>query len=160
MTDPVKDALAATRRAQGAIGNAPVFRAPKDPHKPCSRHLFDTWLRKAYEIAEIPRERWTMWHSIRRKWATERKGYPVRDVMEARGREERGGAASFVSAARCRDSEAGGVASDAADCELLSRTHNKTHNTGRRRRKNPTAKVAAGLDLHSVGTAGFEPATR
>ncbi len=28
-------------------------------------------------------ERWMMWHSIRRKWATERKGYPVRDVMEA-----------------------------------------------------------------------------
>jgi len=26
-----------------------------------------------------------MWHSIRRKWATERKGYPVRDVMEAGG---------------------------------------------------------------------------
>jgi hypothetical protein len=26
-----------------------------------------------------------MWHAIRRKWATERKGYPVRDVMEAGG---------------------------------------------------------------------------
>jgi len=25
------------------------------------------------------------WHSIRRKWATERKGYPVGDVMEAGG---------------------------------------------------------------------------
>ncbi len=40
---------------------------------------------KAYEITEIPRERWTMWHSIRRKWATERKGCPVRDLMEAGG---------------------------------------------------------------------------
>src|SRR5216683_438481 len=85
VTDPVKDALAATRRAQGAIGNTPVFRAPKDPQKACSRHLFDTWLRKAYEITELPPERWVMWHSIRRKWATERKGYPVRDVMEAGG---------------------------------------------------------------------------
>ena len=85
MTDPVKDALAGTRRAQGAIGNTPVFRAPKDPQKPCSRHLFDSWLRRAYEVTELPRERWMMWHSIRRKWATERKGYPVRDVMEAGG---------------------------------------------------------------------------
>src|SRR2546427_4313997 len=40
-----------------------------------------------------------------------------------------------------------------------AKTHNKTHNTGCRRRKSPTAEVAAGLDLHSVGTAGFEPAT-
>jgi hypothetical protein len=85
MTDPVKDALAAARRAQGAIGNTPVFRAPKNPQKPCNRHLFDDWLRKAYEITELPRERWVLWHSIRRKWATERKGYPVRDVMEAGG---------------------------------------------------------------------------
>jgi integrase len=85
MTDAVKEALAAARRAQGAIGNTPVFRAPKDPQKPCSRHLFDTWLRKAYEITKLERERWMMWHSIRRKWATERKGYPVRDVMEAGG---------------------------------------------------------------------------
>ncbi len=26
-----------------------------------------------------------MWYSIRRKWATERKGYPVKDVAEAGG---------------------------------------------------------------------------
>ena len=63
-----------------------AFRAPKDPTKPCRRHLFDSWLRKAYELlTDIPRERWTLWHSIRRKWATERKGYLVRDVMEAGG---------------------------------------------------------------------------
>ncbi len=85
MTDAVKEALGAARRAQGAIGNTPVFRAPKDPQQPCSRHLFDTWLRKAYEITKLERARWMMWHSIRRKWATERKGYPVRDVMEAGG---------------------------------------------------------------------------
>ena len=26
-----------------------------------------------------------MWHAIRRKWATERKGYPVNDVAAAGG---------------------------------------------------------------------------
>ncbi len=85
MTDPVKDALAATRRAQGAIGKMPVFRAPKDPTKPCNRHLFDDWLRRAYRLAKIVPQRRGMWHSIRRKWATGRKGYPVKDVAAAGG---------------------------------------------------------------------------
>ncbi len=85
MTEAVKEALAGARRAQGAIGNTPVFPAPKDPARPCNRHLFDGWLRRAYELTGLPPERWTLWHSIRRKWATERKGYPVRDVMEAGG---------------------------------------------------------------------------
>lgn len=85
MAEPVKEALAAARRAQGAIGNMPVFPGPKNPQKPCNRHLFDDWLRKAYEMTKLPRERWTMWHSIRRKWATERKGHPERDVMAAGG---------------------------------------------------------------------------
>ena len=44
-----------------------------------------SWRPQAYEVTELPRERWTLCHSIRRKWATERKGYPVRDVMEAGG---------------------------------------------------------------------------
>src|SRR5881628_3769776 len=87
------------------------------------------------------------------------EGLPGAGRDGSRGLEERGDAVAFLSAARCRDSEAGGVASDAADCERLSRTHNKTHNTGCSRRKSPTAEVAAELDLHSVGTAGFEPAT-
>ena len=43
MTEAVKEALAGARRAQGAIGNTPVFPAPKDSAKPCNRHLFDGW---------------------------------------------------------------------------------------------------------------------
>src|SRR5438477_549646 len=35
----------------------------------------------------------------------------------------------------------------------------RTPNTECSRRKSPPAKVAVGLDLHSIGTAGFEPAT-
>src|SRR2546422_680878 len=119
--------LAVTRRAQGAIGNTPVFRAPKDPQKACSRHLFDTWpegvrdhgasARPVGDVALDPPEV---------GYRTE--GLPGTRCDGSRGLEERGDAASFVSAARCRDGEAGGAASDAADCERLSRTHNKTHN--------------------------------
>ena len=59
----------------------------------------------------------------------------------------------------------------------LQQNHNETHNAiehkkrpgplsksagrsfSRRRRKSPTVEVTVRLDLHSVGTAGFEPAT-
>ncbi len=36
-------------------------------------------------MAKIMPQRRGMWHSIRRKWATERKGYPVKDVAAAGG---------------------------------------------------------------------------
>ena len=39
------------------------------------------------------------------------------------------------------------------------REDGRTYNTGCNRRKSPTGSVAAGLALHSIGTAGFEPAT-
>src|SRR5439155_1693183 len=43
------------------------------------------WLRRAYRLAQIVPQRRGMWHSIRRKRATERKGYPVKDVAAAGG---------------------------------------------------------------------------
>jgi integrase len=85
MSSSVQAALLAQRKAQAAIGGAPVFPSPKDPTKPCSRHLFDAWLRRAHRLAKIVPQRRGMWHPIRRKWATERKGYPVKDVAAAGG---------------------------------------------------------------------------
>ena len=64
---------------------------------------------------------------------------------------ERRDAASFVSAARCRDGKASSVASDAADCELLIRTHNKTHNTGAVEEKTPQRKSLQGLIFTQSG---------
>jgi len=90
MTEAVRDALAAARRVQKSIGNMPVFPAPKDPSRPCSADLFGYWLRKAYELAEIAPQLGGMWHPIRRKWATERKGYPVKDVAAAGGWKDEG----------------------------------------------------------------------
>jgi integrase len=90
MTQAVKDALAAARRTQKSIGNTPVFPAQKDASKPCSADLFGYWLRKAYELAQITPQPGGMWHPIRRKWATERKGYPVKDVAAAGGWRDEG----------------------------------------------------------------------
>ncbi len=85
MSETVKNALVAARRAQKTIGNTPVFRAPRNPAQPCGRHLLDGWLRKAYELAELTPQPRGMWHPLRRKWATERKGHPVKDVAFAGG---------------------------------------------------------------------------
>src|SRR3989442_11296794 len=121
--------LAVTRRAQGAIGNTPVFRAPKDPQKACSRHLFDTWpegvrdhgasARTMGDVALDPPEV---------GYRTE--GLPGTGRDGSRGLEERGDTASFVSAARCRDSEAGGVASDAAGCVQFTICIDSPHGDG------------------------------
>jgi integrase len=90
MSDAVKDALREARKAQRAIGPAPVFPAPKDPTRPCDRHLLDNWLRRAFPKAGLKQEPGGLWHTLRRKWATERKGYPVKDVAAAGGwRDER-----------------------------------------------------------------------
>jgi integrase len=85
MSNAVKRALTAARRAQQTIGNTPVFPAPKNPAQPCGRHVLDGWLRKAYQLAELTPQPGGMWHCLRRKWATERKGYPVKDVAFAGG---------------------------------------------------------------------------
>lgn len=90
MSDAVREALRTARRAQRAIGSAPVFPAPKDPATPCDRHLLDNWLRKAVTRAEVKLEPGGLWHSLRRKWATERKGYPVKDVAAAGGWRDEG----------------------------------------------------------------------
>jgi hypothetical protein len=85
MSQAVHAALAEARRAQGAIGSRAVFPAPKDAARPCSRYLFDAWLRRAFQLAGVTRESAMLWHALRRKWATERKGFPVKDVMQAGG---------------------------------------------------------------------------
>jgi integrase len=90
MSDAVQEALREARKLQRAIGSAPVFPAPKDPTRPCDRHLLDNWLRLAFTKAELKQEPGGLWHTLRRKWATERKGYPVKDVAAAGGwRDER-----------------------------------------------------------------------
>ncbi len=85
MSDAVRDALLAQRKVRRTIGNTPVFPALKDPMKPCSRYLLDDWLRRAYRKAGIEPQPGGLWHPIRRKWVTERKGYPVKDVAAAGG---------------------------------------------------------------------------
>ena len=72
-------------RERPGIGAAPLFPSPGDPTKPITRHLADKWLRKAEKLAGLEPLRGTLWHSYRRKWATERKHMPDVDVAQAGG---------------------------------------------------------------------------
>jgi integrase len=85
MSPAVRDALTTARVDQGAIGRSPVFPAPGTPAEPCRRDLLDKWLRRAYKLAGIEPERGSLWHTLRRKWVTERKDYSIKDIAVAGG---------------------------------------------------------------------------
>lgn len=85
MPEAVREALREWRQQLPAIGTAWVFPSPRDAIQHCSRHVLDDWLRRAYKLAEIEPEHGGLWHPLRRKWATERKNYPVKDVAAAGG---------------------------------------------------------------------------
>jgi integrase len=77
------EAVAAFERVQHAnpaIGNAWVLPAPKDSSKPVSRHLAKSWWRKAGRTADLEHLDGMGWHSLRRKFVTERKNASRVDI--------------------------------------------------------------------------------
>ena len=72
------------QRELGAIAGW-VFARESDGTAPMDRHLFDHWLSVAEREAELPKLKGGLWHPYRRKWATERKRQPLKDVAEAGG---------------------------------------------------------------------------
>jgi integrase len=81
----VRDSLLEARQKQKAIGTRWVFPSDWDPAVPTKRDLYDQRLRRAYKLAKLEKEPGSLWHALRRKWATERKGYPVNDLAAAGG---------------------------------------------------------------------------
>ena len=67
------------------IGTAYMFPALKDPSKPLSVEVASEWLLKAEKIAGVEKQKGSLWHAYRRKWATERKHLPDVDVAAAGG---------------------------------------------------------------------------
>jgi len=85
MPKEVERALLEVRAKHGVIGSALVFPMKNDPNKAVRRHLAADWLKRAYRYAEIERPKGGLWHPFRRKFGTERKFYPLRDVADAGG---------------------------------------------------------------------------
>ncbi len=88
MPKQAERALLKFRAEQPTIGSALVFPMANDSTKPVTRHLASDWMKRAYRYAGIVRQKGSLWHAFRRKWATERKNYPVRDVAAAGGWED------------------------------------------------------------------------
>ncbi len=73
------------RHLQAAPGGEWLFGSRVKPSKPIDRRTLDHRLLEAYGRAGLDRLDGGLWHPWRRKWATERKGMPIKDVAAAGG---------------------------------------------------------------------------
>ena len=69
-------------------GDPWIFLAPGDGSEPCSRHLFRDWWQQGEALAGIPHQAGLGWHSLRRKFATELKHIPLKDLCYLGGWKE------------------------------------------------------------------------
>jgi integrase len=81
---PLLDELRRFRNELGAI-SGPLFPEQRDSSQHMAAEMLDQWLRIAETRAGVPKLKGALWHAYRRKWATERKDLPLRDVMAAGG---------------------------------------------------------------------------
>mgnify|MGYP001070249014 CR=1 FL=1 len=72
-------------KVRRAIGDAWLFPSPSDPAQPVSRHLVRDWWERMQKAAKLPVEGRRGWHSLRRKFATELKNSPLRDLQALGG---------------------------------------------------------------------------
>ncbi len=85
LSDEALSVLEAARRKQMVVGDAWIFPAPGNPLEPCSRHLLRDWWERMEERAEMKPSAGRGWHSLRRKFATELKDVPLRDLCHLGG---------------------------------------------------------------------------
>ena len=76
------------RQVAPGIGDTWVFPAPGAPLDPCSRHLMRDWWQRGEQLAGIPHQMGLGWHSLRRKFATEMKHTPLKDLCYLGGWKE------------------------------------------------------------------------
>jgi integrase len=77
--------LKRARHTRRAIGDAWIFPAPGRAGHPVTRHRARTWWDRMEELAGVEPEPGRGWHSLRRKFATELKGVPLRDLAHLGG---------------------------------------------------------------------------
>jgi integrase len=62
-----------------------MFPSHSDPSKALTRAALGHWLKKAEELAKLPKLDGSLWHAYRRGWATARKDLPLKDVAAVGG---------------------------------------------------------------------------
>jgi integrase len=81
----VRERLLKVIRERQAVGDAPLFPAPRNLQAPVDRETLASWIRQAETTAGVPRLDHDSFHGLRRKWSTERKHLPDVDVAKAGG---------------------------------------------------------------------------
>ena len=84
VTDEAVAALEEARRMSGGTGDAPVLPG-RDPSKGISRVAAHKWWRKAQTLAGLEPKRGRGWHSLRRKFASDLMGQPLKVLCELGG---------------------------------------------------------------------------
>ncbi len=77
--------LKRARRERAHLGDGWVFPAPERSWQPVSRHRARTWWNRLESLSGIAPEPGRGWHSLRRKFATELKNTPLRDLAQLGG---------------------------------------------------------------------------
>ena len=84
-TPLTKTAVQALHQVPRGLGEAWVLPSPSDPEVPCSRHVMRDWWERAMERAKLAVGQRLGWHSLRRKFATELKDTPLKDLCALGG---------------------------------------------------------------------------
>ena len=85
LTDAAIAALGEARRTSPGVGEAWVFPAPRDESREVARDLMTGWWKRAEEEAGLERIRWLGWHSLRRRFGTDLKDVPLRELCDLGG---------------------------------------------------------------------------
>lgn len=88
MTPELLAALQRRRKSHPFIGDTWLFAAPRNSMVPVSRHLWRDWWQRGEALAEIAHQPGMGWHSLRRKFATEMKETPLKDLCYLGGWKE------------------------------------------------------------------------
>jgi hypothetical protein len=80
LTDSAVKEIEVARRSRPSIGDTWVFPSPTDSTQPVSRNLARDWWQQMQERAKLTVEPGRGWHSLRRKFATEMKHTPLKDL--------------------------------------------------------------------------------
>jgi integrase len=80
LSPALQTALAAARKQAAAIGDTWVLPGTRTPDQPCPKGTLDKAFARAAELAGVELPRRARWHGLRRKFATEMKDLPLKDL--------------------------------------------------------------------------------
>ena len=78
--------LEEARRQNPGIGDSPLLPAPKDPSARVIRSLVRDWWNKGVAHAGLEPKRGRVWHSLRRRFASDLMNQPLKVLCELGGR--------------------------------------------------------------------------